>query len=58
MPKKKNKQSVARTIFGVLFLVIGLVGLVLPILPGWIFLIFGAGLLGWPAVGKLFGNRS
>jgi uncharacterized membrane protein YbaN (DUF454 family) len=38
-------MSVLRTIGGFLLVLIGVMGLILPIMPGWIFLIPGLGLL-------------
>ena len=36
-----------RWIFGVLFIIGGLVGFVLPIIPGFLLVFIGAALLGW-----------
>jgi uncharacterized membrane protein YbaN (DUF454 family) len=38
-------MSVLRTIGGVMLVLVGILGLILPIMPGWIFLIPGLGLL-------------
>ena len=38
-------MSLLRTVGGFVLVVVGIVGLILPIMPGWIFLIPGLGLL-------------
>ena len=38
-------MSVLRTVGGFLLVLIGVIGLILPVMPGWIFLIPGLGLL-------------
>ena len=44
-------MSLLRTIAGFVLALVGIIGLILPIMPGWIFLIPGLGLLaeryGW-----------
>ena len=45
---KKNKNiilDVIKKIIGALLILIGLTGIILPILPGWIFIILGLGLI-------------
>jgi len=42
-----NILQLLRIIFGVTLLVLGLVGLVMPIMPGWIFVIIGLLVLGY-----------
>lgn len=58
MAKNRSKLTVARIFLGILFLIIGVIGLILPILQGWFFLILGASFLGWKiekkALRKLF----
>ena len=39
-------MSLVRTITGFLLVIVGIVGLILPIMPGWIFLIPGLLMLG------------
>jgi uncharacterized membrane protein YbaN (DUF454 family) len=43
-----KKLTLVRIILGVLFLFLGVIGLFLPVLQGVLFLIIGAGLLGYP----------
>ncbi len=38
-------MSLFRTVGGFVLVVVGIIGLILPIMPGWIFLIPGLGLL-------------
>jgi hypothetical protein len=38
-PAKSKTAKLIYLSFGILFLIIGIVGLLLPILPGWLFLI-------------------
>lgn len=51
---KLPKSKALRIILGVFFIIIGILGLVLPILQGWLFLILGATFLGWDGAKKLF----
>jgi uncharacterized membrane protein YbaN (DUF454 family) len=37
---KKNRK-----IFGILFIIIGIIGLVLPVMPGWLFLVAGLAMM-------------
>ena len=39
-------MSLARTLTGFLLVMVGIIGLILPIMPGWVFLIPGLLLLG------------
>ena len=39
-------MSVLRTMGGFVLVLIGVIGLILPVMPGWIFLIPGLGLIG------------
>lgn len=40
-------RRIARRVAGLLLLALGIVGLIMPILPGWLFIIPGAVLLGF-----------
>ncbi|HEY5311012.1 MAG TPA: hypothetical protein VIK18_00790 [Pirellulales bacterium] len=42
-----HAQAIIRRVAGVLLVLLGIVGLLMPILPGWLFLIPGAVLLGF-----------
>ncbi len=43
--RKHQIWEITKKILGVLLILLGLTGLALPILPGWIFLILGLGLI-------------
>ena len=42
---KKSVKSLLKKIIGVFLVIIGIIGLILPIMPGWIFLILGIGMI-------------
>jgi uncharacterized protein YqgC (DUF456 family) len=42
MEKAKTKNS---TIFGVLIIILGFIGLVVPVMPGWVLILAGLALL-------------
>jgi len=44
---KQNVKSTAQMVFGVLFIVFGVAGMILPVLPGWWVALIGLQLLGW-----------
>jgi len=59
MKKKKNDlitkiDSAIKIVFGIVLLIIGITGLLLPILPGWLFIILGISFLGSKRIKKLF----
>lgn len=45
----KTKSTLRRT-FGITLIVVGLAGMILPILPGWWVILIGLELLGWKLV--------
>jgi len=53
MVKKKFKWSVMWKVFGVLLIVVGVVGIFLPILQGFVLIVIGAALLGFEPAKKL-----
>ena len=45
--------KIITAILGILLIIIDLIGIPLPILPGFIFIILGAGLLGYPVASTI-----
>ena len=48
-----KKVTIVSAIIGVVFIIVGIVGLLIPIFPDILFIIIGLGLLGYP-VTRLF----
>ena len=48
--KKSEKIGPIRKSIGFIFIVLGVLGIILPIAPGWIFLIMAIPVLGWPYI--------
>ena len=51
---KTKKLTLIRIILGIFFLILAVIGFILPILQGWLFLILGLGFLGWKYEKKTF----
>lgn len=53
-----HANAVIRRVAGVLLVLLGIIGLLMPILPGWLFLIPGAVMLGFdvPKMVRLLGH--
>ena len=51
---EKKPQSVLDYLLGVFFIILGIAGLVFPILPGWIFIFIGMAFLGNKKLEKFF----
>ena len=49
----KDLLAIIRISLGVVFIVIGIIGFFLPILPGIIFFLIGGSLVGWKGINKI-----
>lgn len=47
---QQKAKTTGKTIFGVSLIVIGIAGMILPILPGWWVALIGLQILGWKLV--------
>jgi uncharacterized membrane protein YbaN (DUF454 family) len=45
-PPPRGVKAVLRIGFGILLIIVGIIGLILPIMPGWVFIIPGLMILG------------
>lgn len=43
--KSKTTPQKNRKIFGILLIILGVIGLVLPVMPGWIFILAGLAMM-------------
>lgn len=47
---QQRAKSTGKTIFGISLIVVGIAGMILPILPGWWVALIGLQILGWKLV--------
>ena len=45
--KESEKIGIFRRSIGFIFIILGVIGIILPIIPGWIFLVMAIPVLGW-----------
>ncbi len=55
--KRKKKVSLLRKIYGSLFIILGVLGILLPLLPGWLFIFIGFYLWGHDLYAEHVQNR-